>query len=235
MNPFEARRRREWMLIGLVMMTALMANLPRDITRALNLDTTYLVGLLGMLVLLALFLYVRFTFFLLYALLIVGANLPTQWAEGLGISKMPMLIALGFMVAASLVNHVTRLVPSGLEPKPKSRSVEGSKALNNAIVRNNINLAQRILAMDIDPNQVDDEGLLPLQKAIESGNLELVNLLLKATANPALPCSNGVSLLHFAEGMGHAAIADSLRAALAAAQDQGEARLGPESGFAKTF
>jgi len=230
-----ARRRREWILIGLVAVAAILANLPRGIAQGLHVDSRYLIAALGMLVLLALFLYVRFTFFLLYALLVVGANLPDQWAEGLGISRMPLLIALSFMVAGSLINHVTRLVPSGLEPKPKTRSVEGTKALCSAVERNSLTLAKRVLDMDIDPNQADEEGQPPLLRAARNGRAELLKLLLKHGADPTQAGSEGQTPLQVATQNGHGDIVEILTAAIQARQPaQAPMSIGPDSGFIST-
>lgn len=234
MDFLQARRRREWILISLVALAAVLANLPQGLMRGLHVNTTYLVAALGLLVLLALFLYVRFTFFLLYALLVVGANLPDQWADGLGISKMPLLMALGFMVAGSLVNHVTRLVPSGLEPKPKSRSQEGTKALSSAVERNNLSLAKRVLDMDIDPDQPDEEGLPPLLRAARNGRLELVQLLLQYGAEPTVTAGDGCTALMVAEQHGHGGVAEALRSAVQARQAAIAPPMNADSGFIKT-
>lgn len=234
MDQFEARRRREWMLVGLVLLLAVLANLPHDLSQALHLNTNYLVAVLGLMVLLALFLYVRFTFFLLYALLVVGANLPDQWADGLGVSRMPLLIALGFMVAGSLVNQVTRLVPSGLEPKPKVKSSEGTRALCGAVERNNLSLARRVLAMEIDPNQMDEQGRLPLAMAAMNGHLPLVQALLQAGANPTQAAGDGQTALMLAQQQGHAEVVSALREALKERQGGEMPRLNPDSSFIRT-
>lgn len=234
MDQFEARRRREWMLIGLVLLLAVLANLPHDLSQALHLNTNYLVAALGLMVLLALFLYVRFTFFLLYALLVVGANLPDQWADGLGVSRMPLLIALGFMVAGSLVNQVTRYIPSGLEPRCKVRSAEGTRALCQAVQKSNESLARCVLAMDIDPNVANEEGVTPLALAATTGCKGMVALLLAYGADPMACGKEGLPPLLVANRHGQHEIANLLREALAKSKAATDLPLEPDSGFIKT-
>ena len=60
-------------------------------------------------------------------LLIAGANMPDQIAEGLNISKIPIVLALVALVGVGLINYVVKLMPTGLEPKPKEKSAEGMR------------------------------------------------------------------------------------------------------------
>lgn len=234
MDFLQARRRREWTLVGLVAIAAGLANLPHEFAQSLHLNTHYLVAVLGLLVLLGLFLYIRFTFFLLYALLVIGANLPEQWATGLGIAKMPMLIALGFMVAGSLVNYVVNLVPTGLEQKSKTKSLEGLKALSHYVDRGSLSLTKRVLDLDIDPNMLDEQGLSPLMRAAKTNQQEMVELLLHYGADPAMLGGDGSTAVILAERAGHTELADTLKAALRTHEPLLDSPLGPDSGFIKT-
>jgi two-component system cell cycle sensor histidine kinase PleC len=121
-----------------------------------------LFGVLGSMVVIALFLYLKFFFFLAVVLLIAGANLPEQIADGFGISKVPLVLALIAMVGVSLINYVIKLVPTGLEPRPREQSPEGVRAMFYAIERNNLVYAQKLLAMNFDPNLMHDNGYTPL-------------------------------------------------------------------------
>jgi ankyrin repeat protein len=150
-----------------------------------------LMSLLGLMVVIALFLYVRFFFFLLYALLAVGANLPDQWANSLGISTMPMLVALIIMVALSMLNYGAKMLPSGLEPKPRKQNTEATQVLLDAIARDNLPYIKTLLTMQFDLDTVDDQGLTPLMRAAQKGNFKVVQMFIKCGASPLVSGPSG--------------------------------------------
>ncbi|HLE67622.1 MAG TPA: hypothetical protein VI730_10775, partial [Burkholderiales bacterium] len=142
-------RIREILVFGLIALIAIVANVPREyIESTLSVDYQLLFGVLGTLVLIALFLYLKFFFFLAVVLLIAGANMPEQIAEGFGISKIPLVLALVAMVGVSLINYIVKLVPTGLEPRPREKSPEGVRAMFYAVERNNLVYAQKLLSMN---------------------------------------------------------------------------------------
>ena len=206
------RRPQELTLLGLVALSAIVANLPGSLLEPLGIRPAYLLALLGLVVVLALFLYLRFFFFLLYVLLAIGANVPAQWAEALGISQVPLLVALVAMVGMSLINYGVKLLPSGLETAaaaPK-QSVEGTKALLAAIERGNAQQVRQILAMGIDPDLAGEVDITPLMLASRQGNLELVDLLLAAGADMTRTTADGRTARDFAIRKHHAAIIQRL-------------------------
>jgi hypothetical protein len=80
-------RIRELVLMGLIALTALLANLPEEyVVRTLGANPATLVAVLAVVVILGLFLYLKFFFFVAVVLLIAGANMPEQIAEGLNVS-----------------------------------------------------------------------------------------------------------------------------------------------------
>ena len=115
---FLARLRiRELILMGLILITAVLANLPQDyVEGTLGVDRGMLLAFLGIAVIIGLFLYLRTGLFVVVVLLIAGANMPDQIAEGLNISKIPIVLALVALVGVGLINYVVKLVPTGLEP-----------------------------------------------------------------------------------------------------------------------
>lgn len=177
---------REWTLLGLVGTMALTANLPRDALDRVGVDPALLMALLGLMVVFALFLYVRFFFFLLYALLAVGVNLPDQWADSLGISRTPMLIALIAMVVLSLINYSAKAFPSGLEPKKRKQNPDAIRALLEAIERKNLSYVRTLLAMDFDLDDTGPDGMTPLMCAAQRGEFKIVQMLIKRGASPLL-------------------------------------------------
>lgn len=191
MDIVRQKQIREWILIGLVGAMAVIANLPRHLIDRIGVEPGVLMALLGVMVVIALFLYVRFFFFLLYALLAVGANLPDQWANSLGISTMPMLMALIIMVALSLLNYGAKMLPSGLEPKPRKQNTEATQVLLDAIARDNLPYIKTLLAMQFDLDTVDDHGMTPLMRAAQKGNFKVVQMLIKCGASPLVSGPSG--------------------------------------------
>lgn len=200
MDIVKQKQIREWALLGLVGMMALVANLPRELLDRIGVEPGLVMAVLGLMVVLALFLYVRFFFFLLYTLLAVGANLPEQWAESLHISQGPMLMALIAMVVLSLMNYGAKLMPSGLEHKKRKQNPEATQVLLNAIDRGNDSYVKTVLSMDFDLDTVDVSGMTPLMRAAQRGNFKVVQMLIKRGASPQIAGPTGkasdVALAH---------------------------------------
>jgi uncharacterized protein len=206
-------RIREVGLFGLIALTAVLANLPQDYVKDLGIDHDYLLAALGCAVVIGLFLYLKFFFFFGVVLLILGANLPDQWAQALGISKLPLLLALLTMIGLSLVNAVVKLMPTGLEPRPREKSPEGVRAMFYAIDKNNVAYCQRVLSMKFDANLQHDNGFTPLAYAAAKGNPQMVDLLLRSGADPALTTREGETPAELALRAGHPQVADLLKQA----------------------
>jgi hypothetical protein len=191
MDIVRQKQIREWTLLGLVGAMALIANLPRHLIDRIGLEPDVLMALLGLMVVIALFLYVRLFFFLLYALLVIGANLPDQWANSLGISTLPMLVALIIMIAFSILNYGAKMLPSGLEPKPRKQNTEATQVLLDAIARDNLPYIKTLLTMQFDLDTVDDQGLTPLMRAAQKGNFKVVQMFIKCGASPLVSGPSG--------------------------------------------
>jgi hypothetical protein len=186
MDIVRQKQVREWTLLGLVATMAVVANLPRSFLDAMGVEQGLLMAMLGLMVVFALFLYVRFFFFLLYALLAIGANLPEQWAHSLGISQTPMLVALIAMVAASVLNYTAKALPSGLEPKKSKENPEATQMLIEAIGKHNLSYFKTLMNMDFDVNTPAPDGMTPLMHAAQKGEFKMVQMLIKRGAS-ALP------------------------------------------------
>ena len=191
-------RVREVGLFSLIALTAVLANLPEDYIQELGLNRDYLLAALASAVVIGLFLYLRFFLFFSVVLLFLGANMPDQIAQGFGISKIPLILALVAMVGISLINYVVKLLPTGLEPKPKEKSPEGVRAMFYAIEKNNVPYGQRVMSMNFDPNLHHDNGYTPLAYAALRGNLQMVEMLLRHGADPALPTREGETAVELA-------------------------------------
>ena len=225
-------RVREVALFSLIALTAVLANLPEDYIQELGLNRDYLLAGLGSAVVIGLFLYLRFFFFFSVVLLFLGANMPEQIAQGFGISKIPLILALIAMVGISLINYVVKLLPTGLEPKPKEKSPEGVRAMFYAIEKSNVPYGQRVMSMNFDPNLHHDNGYTPLAYAALRGNLQMVEMFLRHGADPALPTREGETAVELALRAGHKEIADVLKRARQEREARGGAPI-PAAGAAR--
>lgn len=191
MDIVRQKQIREWTLLGLVGTMALVANLPSHLLDRIGVEPGLLMAVLGLMVVFALFLYVRFFFFLLYALLAAGANLPQQWADSLGISQTPMLVALVAMVSLSLLNYGAKMLPTGLEPKKRKQNLEATQVLIDAIERRNLPYVKTLLTMDFDIDDAGADGMTPLMRAAQRGEFKIVQMLIKRGASPLLVGPSG--------------------------------------------
>ena len=211
-------RIRELVLMGLILVSAVMANLPEEyVEESLGVNRGMLVACLGIAVIIGLFLYLKTGLFIAVVLLIAGANMPDQIAEGLNISKIPIVLALVALIGVGLINYFVKLIPTGLEPKPREKSAEGIRALFYAIEKNNLVYAQKVLSMNFDPNLHHDNGYTPLAYAAMRGSLPMIELLLRNGANPLQTTKDGDSAVELALRFGHAEVADALKQARRAA------------------
>jgi ankyrin repeat protein len=213
MDFLQAKKYKEWALVGLVSLATVFTLLPPDTAEQLNVDRAYIASVLGILMVITLFLYLKFALFIMVALVAIGANLTDTWSETLGISKVPLIIALIAMVGISLINYVVSILPTGLEVKPREKSPEGIKAMFYAIEKGNLAYAQRILSMNFDPNLFSDNGYTPLHYAAMRGNAQMVELFIANGADVGVLSRDGESAVELALKMGHVQAAEVLKRA----------------------
>ena len=223
-------RIRDMILCGIITIAAVLANLPQEyVEDTLGVSHNTLLAVLAISVILGLFMYLKFFFFLAVVLLIAGANMPEQIAQGISdatgftISKLPILLALVVMVGVALINYIVKLVPTGLEPKPKEKSPEGVRAVFYAIEKNNLVYAQKVLGMNFDPNLHHDNGYTALAYAAAKGNPQMVEVLLRNGADPSQVTKEGDTPVELALRFGHAEVADLLKRARQSGSQQGAA------------
>jgi hypothetical protein len=207
-------RVRELVLMGLITITAVLANLPREyVEDSLGISSQLLLAVLAIAVIIGLFLYLRFGLFVAVVLLIAGANMPEQIADGLNVSKIPIVLALVAMVGVGLINYVVKMLPTGLEAKPKEKSPEGIRAIFYGVEKNNLVYVQKVLSMNFDPSLHHENGYTPLTYAAMKGNPQMVELLLRNGADPAQPTKEGDSPVELALRFNHNDVADLLKRA----------------------
>ena len=224
-------RIRELILMGLMVISAVLANLPAEyVEETLGISRNGVLAVLGIVIIIGLFLYLKFGLFVVVLLLIAGANMPAQIAEGLNISKIPIVLSLIALVGVGLINYVVKLVPTGLEPKQKERSAEGVTALFYAIEKNNSVYAQKVLSMNFDPNMHHENGYTPLAYAAMKGSVPMIELLLRNGADPSLVTKEGDTPVELALRMGHAEVADLLKQARRGMDGSGAGQPAPQAG-----
>ena len=207
-------RIRELILMGLMGITAVLANLPHEyVEETLGVSHNAVIAVLAIMIIFGLFLYLKFGLFVAVVLLIAGANMPEQIADGLNISRVPIILALLALVGVGAINYFVKLLPTGLEPKPKVKSAEGVRALFYAIEKNNLVYARKVLAMNFDPNLQHDNGYTPLAYAAMKGNPAMVEVLLHDGADAGMTTREGDTPVELALRMGHAEVADILKKA----------------------
>ena len=123
------------------------------------------------------------------------------------------MLSLVVMVGIGLINYVVKLLPTGLEPKPKEKSSEGVKALFYAIEKSNLVYAQKVLSMNFDPNLHHDNGYTALAYAAAKGSAPMIELLLRNGADPSQVTKEGDTPVELALRFGHAEVADLLKRA----------------------
>lgn len=209
------KRTREIALLALIAAAAGLANLPEEVLDGAGIDRDFLLGSLALTVFIALFLYLKFQFFFMVVLLAIAANMPAEVAENLGISTLPLLIAMATMVGFSVINYVVDLLPTGLEKKPREQSAESIKVLFYAIEKGNLIYAQKILSQNFDPNLVAENGYTPLMYAATRGDAKMVDLLLRNGADVNIVSGDGDTAIELALRIGSQECADILKRARA--------------------
>ncbi len=209
------KRTREIVLLALIAAAAGLANVPEEVLESAGIDRNFLLGSLALTVFIALFLYLKFQFFFMVVLLAIAANMPGEVAENLGISTIPLVIAMATMVGFSLINYVVDLLPTGLEKKPREQSAEGIKVLFYAIEKGNLIYAQKILSQNLDPNLVAENGYTPLMYAATRGDAKMVDLLLRNGADVNTVSRDGDTAIELALRIGSQECADILKRARA--------------------
>jgi hypothetical protein len=220
-------RIRDLTLAALITIAAVLVNLPQEYGGdTLGASHNTLIAVLAILVIFGLFLYLKFFFFLAVVALVAGANMSEQIADGISeatgltISKIPIILALVVMVGIALINYVVKLLPTGLEPKPKEKSPEGVRALFYAIEKGNLVYAQKVLSMNFDPNLRHDNGYTALAYAAAKGSAPMVELLLRNGADAGQATKEGDTAVELALRFGHAEVADILKHARREAADE---------------
>ena len=100
--------KRELVVLVAVTLMSLLANLPEGYGSSLINRQMLLSSLLAVVVI-AMFRYLQYLVLLVISILAIGANLPRELAEDLGVSQTALIASLGFLIAHTLLNRLFRL------------------------------------------------------------------------------------------------------------------------------
>jgi hypothetical protein len=133
---------------------------------------------------------------ILITILAIGANLPTELAAALSISKMALIVSLGALIAAALLNRAVRLLPMGSDAA-SSESPDEHQSMLEAIAKGDQVSLHRMLVMNRDVNFTEN-GTTPLHLAAEKGYPDIVRLLIKFGADFRKKNAQGKTALEIA-------------------------------------
>jgi len=176
---------------------SLLANLPEDILGNV-VDRRMLLSALTALVVVALVRYLQLFLLLTITILAIGANLPAELAEALGISRIALIVSLAVLIAMTLLNRIVKLLP--VHPDVANDTEETTDArqdLLEAIAHGDQATVHRLLVMHVNANFFDN-GTTPLHLAAEKGYPEIVQLLINYGADFRKKNAEGKTALEIA-------------------------------------
>lgn len=193
----------EVVILLIVSLMAFAANLPSG-TLEHSVDQKLLLGTLAATVFISLFRYLKLMLFLTVSVLTIGANLPDQLANQLGISQPAMIVASGVLVCIALLYKFYRSKPNAnsgydvqVTPSDRRDTISSRNAVLAAISNGNIASLHQLLIADVEVNYRQN-GLIPLFLAIEKGYAEIVLLLIFFGAKIQVKNTVGQSPVEFA-------------------------------------
>ena len=110
---------KEVMMLVVVLLLSIAANLPEGLLGA-YVSRDILLGLLAVVIIIAMFRYLRWMLFMIVTILALGANLPEQLATVVNVDPAVMIATLIVLVFISLLNHIFKLLPTEVNPRSSS-------------------------------------------------------------------------------------------------------------------
>ena len=194
---------KEVVILFIVSLMAFAANLPDGVVGNL-VDRNLLLVTLVVTVVISLFRYLKFMLFLTVFVLAIGANLPEQLANQLGISQAAMIVASGVLVCVALLNKIYHLRPlrilgkkSKVADNPRVDTIDSRSDVINAVINGDFASLHQALLSGVEIN-FRQNGDIPLFLAIEKGYADLVLLLLSYGATLRIKNKEGKSPIEFA-------------------------------------
>ena len=162
-------------LLVIVILLSFAANLPEDLLGGI-VDRNWLLIALTTVIVVSLFRYLRLLLFLCVVALAVGANLPDQLSESLGISPVVMLAFLVLLILISVLNYAFKMLPTEND-KHVHDSAESRQAVLAAITKGDLTKLHWLLSKSVEINFSQD-GVSPVIMAAEKGYTDIMQVLL---------------------------------------------------------
>ncbi len=180
---------RDVTALTVITLLSVLANLPEGYGSWLVSRNT-LLGALIAVVVIALFHYLEVFLLLSITTLAIGANLPKELAEGMGVSQGAMLAALAAIIGITLLNRALNLLPITLgadevadEEDMVTIDISGPHdRLMEAIAHGRIAAIRELIAAAHGVN-FKLNGTTPLHLAAEKGYSAIVELLIESGAD----------------------------------------------------
>lgn len=213
------RRIVEVLLLCLATGLTVLILMPGNILGEFGIAWQHAVYLLGFILLFALTRYARAMLVLVVLSLAVVVNLPSDMVGGLELNRSVVLATLGLIALGAIVNRIVRLLPTGLEEEPitRSSSSRGVGMLLAAIRQGDPARVRNLLRTGVNVD-AEVDGQTPLALAVEQEHEEIVRMLLDAGARPDRPRHDGFTPIRLARHNGHEALAELLSPAEESAQ-----------------
>ena len=184
--------KKELVVLVAVSAMSLLANLPEGYAGGL-INRKLLLGSLITVVVIAMFRYLQLLVLAVISILAIGANLPQELADDIGVSQTALLASLGFLIAITLLNRAFRLLPTHAgevletpdEEVDDTLDLDAASARHRmlfAIARGDIGTVSKLVAMDTGVN-FSLNGTTPLHMATEKGYSNIVQLLINHGAD----------------------------------------------------
>jgi len=178
--------KQEVFVLTAVAAMSVLANLPEGYGSGLINRRMLLASLLAVVVI-AMFRYLQVLVLMVITILAVGANLPQELAEEIGVSQTVLIAVLGFLIAITVLNRVFKLLPTTHAEKLETpddddhlkdlNAASARQLMLSAIARGDITTVRALLAMNVGVNFSVD-GTTPLHQATEKGYSNIVQLLI---------------------------------------------------------
>ncbi|MGA9666169.1 MAG: ankyrin repeat domain-containing protein [Gallionella sp.] len=203
-------KKSEIFLLAIVTLISLAANLPDQILGEV-IDRKLLLIVLGGVVVIALFNYLDILLFLCVVVLAIGANLPNQFSDSLGISPMVMLAFLVLLVVISLINTAFKKFEN-IKGEQNYDSGESRKAILAAISKGDLTKLHWLLNNKVEINFTDN-GVSPVMLAAEKGYTDVIQSLINYGADLNVMNSDGKTPIEVAQAHGFNRTAEIIKLA----------------------
>jgi hypothetical protein len=198
----------EVLLLAIVVVLSIATNLPESWLGE-YISREMLIGVLGSVVIIALFRYLRWMLFMMVVILAVGANMHEQLAHVVNIDPVVMLATLIMLVLVSILNHVFKLLPTEAASK-RADNAQSRQAVLEAVRTGNLNKLKHLLQLNVEVDFLQD-GTSPAHIVAEQGNNEMMQALLNYGTKMNVLNKDGLTPMEVAMAFGFKHTVEILR------------------------